>query len=170
LAQARKHGDTQAIHELEALQPYPGGFEPDRIDAERKWAVHYGGLFAGREDGQFYFDAARISPEYSPADRKAWSDGSAYTIKLVEPQLARVSFKSLTKLDCPIFMFEGRHDELVPSAITASWLERLVAPRKATVWFDNSAHMMMVEEPGRVLLALVEQVRPLAVTAGQTMP
>jgi proline iminopeptidase len=162
LDQARKDNNAQAVKELEALQPYPGAFESDRIDAERKWAVHYGALFARRDDGQFYFDAARISPDYSPADRKAWGDGSAYTIRLVEPQVGRVSFERLTRLDCPVVMFEGRHDELVPSAITAAWLDRLSAPSKQLVWFDNSAHMMMAEEPGKTLLALVQHVRSIA--------
>jgi pimeloyl-ACP methyl ester carboxylesterase len=162
LAEARKAGNEQAVRELIALRPYPGAFEIERIDAERKWAVHYGGLFAGRSDGQFYFDAARLSPEYTPDDRKAWGDGSAYTVKIVEPQLATVEFKTLRKLDCPVFMFVGRHDWLVPSAIAAEWLDRVSAPKKATIWFENSAHMMMVEEPGRVLAALLEQVRPLA--------
>jgi len=161
LAEARKDRNAQAVHELEALRPYPGAFEIERIDAERKWAVHYGGLFAGRNDGQFYFDAARLSPEYLPADRKAWGDGSAYTVKIVEPQLAAVEFKTLRKLDCPVIMFLGRHDWVVPSAIAAEWLDRLDAPKKATIWFENSAHMMMVEEPGRVLAALLEEVRPL---------
>ena len=165
LAQARKDGNAQAVRELQALEPYPGGFEIERIDGERKWAVYYGGLFAGRRDGQFYFDSARISPEYTPADRKAWSDGSAYTVKIVEPLLAATTFKDLRRLDCPVFMFEGRHDWLVPSAVTAAWMERLSAPRKATIWFENSAHMMMVEEPGRVLDALLNRVRPLATDA-----
>ena len=124
--------------------------------------MHYGALFWRRNDGQFYFDAARLSPEYTPDDRKAWGDGSEYTVKIVEPQLAAVEFKTLRKLDCPVIMFVGRHDWLVPSAITAEWLDRLTAPKKATIWFENSAHMMMVEEPGRVLAALLEHVRPLA--------
>lgn len=162
LAQARREGNRQAIRELEALRPYPGDFAIEKIDAERKWAVHYGGLFAHRDDGQFYFDTARMSPEYTPADRKAWGEGSAYSVKIVEPQLATVAFRTLRRLDCPVFMFVGRHDWLVPAAITADWLARVQAPRKATVWFANSAHMMMVEEPGRVLAALLEQVRPTA--------
>ncbi len=162
LAQARREKNVQAVRELEALQPYPGKFEIERIDAERKWAVYYGGLFAGHRDGDFYFRTARLSPDYSPADRKAWGEGSAYSVKIVEPLLAGVQYRDVRKLDCPVFMFEGRHDQLVPSAITAAWLDRLQAPRKATIWFENSAHMMMVEEPGRVLAALLDHVRPLA--------
>jgi proline iminopeptidase len=162
LAEARKAGNAQAVRELEALLPYPGAFEIERVDAERKWAVYFGGLFARRDDGQFYFDAARLSPEYTPDDRKAWGAGSEYTVKIVEPQLAAVEFKTLRKLGCPTIMFLGRHDWVVPSAIAAEWLDRLTAPKKATIWFENSAHMMMVEEPGRVLAALLEHVRPLA--------
>jgi pimeloyl-ACP methyl ester carboxylesterase len=159
MAQAKADNNIQAVKELEALEPFPGDFKT--IDAERKWAVHYGGLFWRRQDGQFYFNLARISPDYSPADRKAWGDGSDFTIKIVAPLLAKATFLDLKKLECPVFMFEGRHDGLVPSAITAAWLERLSAPRKEIVWFENSAHMMMIEEPGRTLTALVEKVRPL---------
>ena len=162
LAQARAEHNTQAVAQLQALEPYPGDFAIQKIDGERKWAVHYGGLFYGHPDGDFYFHLARLSPEYTPADRQAWDDGSAYTVKIVEPLLAKASFTQLDHLACPVFMFEGRHDELIPSAITAAWLERLKAPRKATVWFENSGHMMMIEEPGRVLVALLEYARPLA--------
>ena len=41
-------------------------------------------------------------------------------------------------------------------------MDRVHAPAKKIVWFENSAHMMMVEEPGRMLVHLVEDVRPLA--------
>jgi hypothetical protein len=31
-----------------------------------------------------------------------------------------------------------------------------------TLWFENSAHIPFVEEPGRFLAALLEHARPLA--------
>src|ERR1700729_1592964 len=65
---------------------------------------------------------------------------------------------------CPIYMFEGRYDLTTPSQVTADWFKRVHAPKKGFVWFENSAHMIEVEEPGRVLLHLVEDVRPLAET------
>ena len=43
----------------------------------------------------------------------------------------------------------------------AAWFERLEAPRKKLVWFEHSSHLPMIEEPGRMFLALVEDVRPL---------
>ncbi len=162
LERAREDGNAEAVSELEALQPYPGDFSIAKIDGERKWVVHYGALFAGRSDGQFYFDAARIAPQYTPADRQAWSDGSAYTVDIVVPQFADVAFQNLQTLDIPVIMFAGRHDYITPSAVIAEWLEALDAPQKTMVWFENSAHMMMIEEPGHMLAALLEHALPLA--------
>jgi hypothetical protein len=36
------------------------------------------------------------------------------------------------------------------------------APSKKIVWFEDSAHMMAVEQPGQMLVHLVQDVRPLA--------
>ena len=63
-------------------------------------------------------------------------------------------------------MFLGRHDYTTPSSIAAGWMERLQAPAKATIWFEHSAHLPMIEEPGRMLEALLEHARPLAVERG----
>jgi len=38
------------------------------------------------------------------------------------------------------------------------------------VWFENSAHMIMLEEPGRLLYHLVTDVRPIAARAGDVPP
>lgn len=41
-------------------------------------------------------------------------------------------------------------------------LAKLQAPAKEIVWFDNSAHLPMIEEPGKTLQTLLTRVRPLA--------
>src|SRR5690606_17589118 len=55
LAQAKKHGNAEAIRELESIAPYPGD-EPitrDRIVIARKWPQFYGGLTAYREKSDY---------------------------------------------------------------------------------------------------------------------
>ena len=42
-----------------------------------------------------------------------------------------------------------------------AWFGKLDAPSKNLVWFENSAHMPMFEEPGKFLAALL-QARALA--------
>lgn len=164
LERARADKNADAIRELEAIQPYPGDgpLDADKMTVERKWSIHYGALAAGRKDADFYFHAPRLSPEYTAADRKAWDEGSAFTIQTMFGQLASVTFKNLKELDVPIFLFLGRHDYTAPAPIAAGWLAQLQAPKKKTVWFENSAHLPMVEEPGRVFAALLKDVRPLA--------
>ena len=107
---------------------------------------------------------------YTAADRKAWDDGSEFTMKTMWLQLAAVTFNELNKLEVPIILFIGRHDYTTPSPIAAAWLERLKAPKKVEVWFENSAHLPTLEEPGRVFAALLQHVHPLALAEkGQTI-
>ena len=155
LNEARRDGNKRAVGELEALQPYPGDTAIARIDAERKWANYYGGLFWDHRDGDFYYHLARLSPDYTPTERQSYDKGSSFSTELLEKQLKSVSFVPLTTLGCPVFMFMGIHDALTPPAIAAAWLDHVAAPSKGKFWFENSAHMMMIEEPGRMLMALL---------------
>ena len=78
------------------------------------------------------------------------------------PKLASLSFEDVRRVDVPVFLFLGRHDTTTPPDIAADWLGRLEAPSKSVVWFEDSAHLPMVEEPGRMLEALRTRVRALA--------
>lgn len=164
LTKARAAGNSDAVRELEALRPYPGpgAFDLKKLEIERKWNIRFGGLAAGRDNADFYFRAPRLSPEYTAADRQAWNDGSAFTMKTMFPQLADISFAKVDRIDTPVFMFLGRQDFTTPSPIAAGWLSRLRAPRKDVVWFEHSAHLPFIEEPGRVFEALLTRVRPLS--------
>ena len=71
---------------------------------------------------------------------------------------------------------EISHPCILPWAImmshelTARWFATLKAPAKKLVWFEDSAHMVMQEQPGRFLMHLVEDARPYAVKAGDAAP
>ena len=165
LKTARSDGNATAVKELEGIAPYPdadGTVPFDKINIERKWSVHYGGLTYGRSSYDVWENAEKISPDYSEADFRAIDAGSAFSLPKLLPQMAATSFMSVTALGCPIIIFAGRHDYTTPSAPVRQWYERLKAPAKKWVWFEHSAHMMYEEEPGRALVHLVEEVRPLA--------
>lgn len=164
LERARAEGNKDAVREIEALRPYPdsGPFTIAKADAWRKWANKYGSLAGLRDNADFYFNSTHLAPQYTPADRQAWLKGSVFTVTTLWPRLADVSFQSLRQLHVPTVLFLGRFDRTTPSRIAAQWMERLRAPRKIPVWFEHSGHLPMVEEPGRVFAALLEQVLPLA--------
>ncbi len=164
LEQARKHGNTEAMREIEAISPYPGTapLTRERIVAARKWPQHYGGLSAFRGNSSYYFGAARLSPEYSVEDRAALDQGSLFTLDRVLAEFLQADFKPVRRFPIPVVMFMGRHDYTTPSAPTAEWLQRVEAPYKQGVWFEHSAHMVPWEEPGKTLVSLLSHVRPLA--------
>jgi proline iminopeptidase len=71
---------------------------------------------------------------------------------------------------CPMFLFEGRHDYNASSEVAHEWFEKVEAPAKQFVWFEDSAHMPMTEEPAKFLVSLVRFVRPLAEGDGDAAP
>jgi pimeloyl-ACP methyl ester carboxylesterase len=77
-----------------------------------------------------------------------------------------LSWFKVTRLECPLILFSGRHDYNVSSEVGAEWFEKVRAPSKRLVWFENSAHEVMDEEPGKVLVSLVQYARPIAERAG----
>ena len=165
LRRAEETGDAQAVSELKSIAPYPnpdGSVPLDKLNTERKWSVKLGGLSWGRQGLSYYYALTEFSPEYSDGDIAAAGKGSTLSLAPLMKDLMAFDLSNVTEWRCPIILFEGRHDFTTPSAVAARWIEKVHAPAKKLVWFDNSAHMVMVEEPGRMLVHLVEDVRPLS--------
>ena len=165
LAAAEAAHNAEAVKELKAIEPYPdaqGQVTLDAIGTERNWNLYYGGLSYGRDSYDYYFHAGKLSPDYSDADYKAIDQGSGFTLPALLPDLMRADFTKTTEFKCPIIIFNGRHDTTVSAVLAGNWFKTVHAPVKKLVWFENSAHMMQIEQPGLVLLHLVQDVRPLA--------
>lgn len=166
LEAARADGNETAIAELESIAPYPGDTPVtfERIGTERKWVVHYGGLAAYRDNADFYFHAPRLSPAYDRADREAVDAGGRLTVPALLDDLMAVEQGAIDAVDFPVVFFAGRHDLTTPSDLVEAWYARIDAPSKALIWFEHSAHLAPMEEPGRTLVALVDHVLPLTQT------
>jgi len=166
LDEARKHGNAKAIAELESIEPYPGDqpITRDRIITARKWAQFYGGLSAYRDGGaKYFFNAPLLSPDYDCKAMNAIDQGNVFSLEKILPEFLNVDFTAVRKFPIPVIMFLGRHDYTTPSAPTAAWLKRVRAPYKHEVWFENSAHMIPWEEPGKMLVSLLRYVKPLSI-------
>ena len=163
--QAHTTHNQTAEQELAAIAPYPGplaAITAKKIGTDRKWVSYFGGMEAGRTDVSYVDRMAIFSPEYSEAEVAAIEDGEGLSTVALAPTALGVNFESTTRFKCPIFLFEGRHDWTVPQALAAAWFGQINAPSKQLVWFENSAHMPMLEEQGHFLLQLVTNVLPLA--------
>ena len=168
LAAAKAAGNAKALAELQGLVPYalPGKPIPLKdISLERKWSDFFGGVMAYR-DGQSDGIAARLSPDYSDEDAPRVYEGNEFSEKFLLSAVLSLDLTTITNLKCPLILLEGRHDLTVNASVAHEWYERVHAPSKQFVWFENSAHEVMSEEPGKVLVSLLEYARPIAVQAG----
>ncbi len=152
-----------ALKELASIAPYPGNtpITRPRIIIARKWPQYYGGLTAYRNNSRYFFQAPLLSPEYSYQDAEAIGKGSLFTLSKVLSEFLDTDFKSVKTFPIPVFMFMGRHDYTTPSEPTAQWLQNVKAPFKKGIWFENSAHLIPIEEPGKMLVTLLNDVQPV---------
>lgn len=165
MEQARETGNTEAIRELESIAPYATDGELPELEdiyLQRKWLNYFGGAAYRRTGAAAESAAARLAPEYSDADVKTIWEANAFSEKHLLVDALNTDFSSVTKLNVPVIIFNGRYDYNVSQSVAAEWFERLEAPWKKLVWFEHSAHEIMNEEPGKMLVSLVQYARPLA--------
>ena len=170
---ARHEGNAQAVHDLEALAPYAtAGHIPTlkEIYAERKWLDYYGGVMAFRHNNDAEGDLSLLSPDYTADEIKHIWDGNRFTEEHLLAWVLDQDLSDIRKLDCPLILIAGRHDVDVNSVLAADWFAKVQAPSKRLVWFENSSHLPMTEEPGKFLVSLVRYARPIAERAGDVAP
>jgi len=172
---ARQAKNEQAVRELESIAPYAEDGQPivlKDLYVQRKWLGFYGGAIRGRTGAGFDAEGAAVAlaPEYSDVDVKSFWPGNDFSENLLLAEVVTTDFTKVTNLACPLILFNGRDDYNVSATVAAEWFSRVQAPSKTLVWFERSAHMMMNEEPGRMLVALVEHALPIAKRAGDVAP
>ena len=118
-----------------------------------------------RTGGEAEGAAMSLSPEYTDTDVQKVGEASQYSLDKLLAKVLTLDLSRIQKLDCPLVLFLGRHDHNVSSSLAAAWFEKVRAPSKRLIWFENSAHEVAVEEPGKTLISLVTYVRPLAADA-----
>ncbi len=173
MQKARERGNSDAVAELQSIAPYAEGSAAVTITdlyAQRKWVNFFGGAAYNRPDAGFEAAAMALSPEYTDDNlRDVWK-AQATSVERLMPEIMDISVSSLTDLRVPVILLLGRHDVNVSAQVAAEWFDRIQAPAKKLVWFEHSAHEMLVEEPGKVFLTLVNEVRPLAIGVDEKTP
>ena len=96
------------------------------------------------------------APEYTLADVMNVPKGSQRLLKHMRYDVAGPTLdRELLAFEKPIYFFLGRHDWNEPSTLAAAYLQRIRAPAKGVVWFEDSAHFPFLEEPERFRQAML---------------
>jgi len=152
LAAARQRGGRRATRQLAAIGP-PPHLKPKQFATRVRWATNFGGVTTG----ETYATLARAlvgslvrSPDYSAADVLRTIRGITATQAALLPELATMDVaRTLPRLEVPVVMVQGRHDQVAPGEAAQRYTSTLQAPSKQLVWFENSAHTPHLEEPAK---------------------
>lgn len=173
LDRAERAGNKQAVKDLQSIAPYAQPGRPLMLKdlyLQRKWLGEYGGAVSRRTGFSAEVAAVALSPEYTDADLAQIWKGNDFSANALLIDVLNLSLSDVTAFKCPVFIFNGRDDYNVSSTVTAEWFARVEAPSKSLVWFEHSAHEMFNEEPGKMLVSLVQHLRPIAERAGDVAP
>jgi len=69
---------------------------------------------------------------------------------------------STAVIKVPVFLMEGKYDHECPSEIADRYFNKLRAPAKELIWFNQSAHVPNAEERDLFNKIMVEEVLPIA--------
>jgi len=164
LLAAHAEKNEQAIKDLESIAPFPDAQHPERnlqnLGTERRWLATYGGYYWRNGFGH-NADVAQFSPDYSAAELHTRDEAQWFSDQALWDEIGRVDLSKLTLFKCPVLIMQGRHDLGTSSILVDEWYKTLRAPAKKLIWFEDSSHMVYEEEPGKVLISLVNDVLPL---------
>ncbi|MDP4094965.1 MAG: alpha/beta hydrolase [Bacillota bacterium] len=166
----KARGNASAMRELKSLDsPAPyltidnEGNWLEKLKIERKWLVKFGGETYGRSDNSLLFNLGTImAPEYTWMDYIRFGTGSSYSLKRMWPEIMQLDFfRQIPEVKVPVYFFQGRHDYNTPSTLVEKYFNNIKAPYKELVWFENSGHHPMYEEPDKYDNNLIEKILPL---------
>ncbi|MBJ6764550.1 alpha/beta hydrolase [Myxococcaceae bacterium JPH2] len=173
MEQARATKNEEAIRDLNAIAPYGVSKEPipmKDIGLQRRWLNFFGGAAYRRLDASFEGAASALSPEYTDEDLRQMWKAEELSVEKLLPAILTADLSRVKRLKTPLLLLLGRHDRNVSATVAAEWFAGVKAPSKRLIWFEQSAHEVMAEEPGKVLLSLVRDARPFAERAGDVAP
>lgn len=157
LEEARRRNNPRAVRELERIgaPPYPN---MKALMVQRNWLARFGGSIRKGTVMGFALRSLLFSTEYVWCDAVRWIRGNMRSVEATWDELMRVDLpRQVPSLAVPVYFVEGRYDYQVPSELAVAYLDRLEAPRKELIWLENSAHLLIFEEPER-FAAVMRQV------------
>ena len=161
---AKAAGDEKAVKELESVGPpvkgmYKGGFEG--MMKQRNLMMKYGGYSKSEEKRSYMESFVKpmiMSGEYSLSDLLGIVFGYKKVLKAMWPELGSEDLTKYQNFSVPILVFDGKLDMNTPAELVEDWFAGLQAPEKELIWFENSGHNPMGDEPERFKKLLREKL------------
>lgn len=157
-AEARRRGDQEILRRLERLEGPPFTTR-DELALERL-VDRYGGLYHRKPSFALSAVKAVMAGHLRPGEVQRFIHANNVSLEAMREELYRLDLaRDVPTLRAPIVFMLGRHDRHVEAAQAAAYFDRLAAPAKRLMWFENSAHNIPFEEPALFNAALPQLLK-----------
>lgn len=163
LQEFKARGDTSMVRKLEAAPVTVEGGVPVEYHMVRDIAMHKLGI--GTTHDMRSIVAGLLLPtltfrEYTLTEKfNFWRAKARNGISVLwQTTLSMDLSRDVSKLDIPVYFFEGVYDYTCNYSVSKYYFEKLHAPVKGFYTFEQSAHSPIFEEPEKSLKILREDV------------
>jgi proline iminopeptidase len=161
LGEARRRNDRGALRELRKM-----GAPPHTVKSmlkSRRSVERFGGTFHGKlSTGKLIWTALKTD-EADLTDLVRFGAGNRFSLHHLWPEFSHIDLESKYRVfRVPVFFLIGRYDRVTPADLAERYFSNIEAPYKRLVWFEDSAHNPMYEEPGHFNQVLIDDVLPVA--------
>lgn len=146
VSRARARGDTATvravvINRYSTQEGYADGLQGFLLHRRLLWL---NGMMDHDPDAML--EAIAAADGY-PTDVAEWMQAALHAQGSLFRELMAADFTRRTAFEIPVFFFVGRHDFNTPSQLVAEYVQRIEAPAKQVIWFEESGHSPPWEEP-----------------------
>ena len=154
LEMAKKNNNKKALRKLSKINvEAPEQYGHKEYLTLKRWVGMFGGWvfngenFALRKPVNVIKQIAK-TPEYSNYDVLRIITRRHFSLKHLVKNIIDVNmFEQVPEVKVPIYFLVGMYDYMTPSEITERYYNYVKAPKKELIWFEESAHRPMTEEP-----------------------
>jgi proline iminopeptidase len=121
----------------------------------------FGGAFHGNLSTGKLMWAVLSTDEANLIDLVKFGQGNLFSLTQLEGETSQLNLSAhYRSFDVPIFFLLGRYDWHVPAVLAEQYFETIDAPCKRLVWFEQSAHNPLFEEPEQFNTVMIAEVLP----------
>ena len=154
LEESKRANDQESIDKLIKLgRPvmgvYKGGY--DGMLIQREIMNKYGGYSHKNQSKSYTGGLAKaylFSGEYNLLDAIGVLLGNRVVLENMWPEIGRTKLQNeCTEFKIPYLIFDGMLDKNTPADLVEGFFDKIKAPYKELIWFEESGHNPLIDEP-----------------------
>jgi len=154
LEKAKEANDTESIEILMSVGPPIAGVYTNGLDGlmkQRKVMMKYGGYSPDSKKDSIFKSMVipiLLSGEYTISDILGILKGYRLVLSTMWNDIAGIDLaKETGRFELPYYIFDGRLDYNTPASLVEEYFSIIEAPIKELIWFEQSGHNPMNDEP-----------------------